>query len=128
MPKWTEYKAHARERGALAWELFMVRTTPVAPPEDLQRVLPAHLAYQKQLEEEGSLVMAGPLSDDTGEEMQGMGMIIYRANSLEEARALTEADPMHKEGIRTFEIRRWLVNEGSLNLQVKFAGRDITLV
>ncbi|MDB2403561.1 YciI family protein [bacterium] len=105
----------------------MVRTTPVSSPEDLQRVLPAHLAYQNQLEEEGSLVMAGPLSDDTGEEMQGMGMIIYRANSLEEARALTEADPMHKEGIRTYEIRRWLVNEGSLNVQVKFAGRNIAL-
>ena len=127
MPKWEDYKAHAKERGALAWELFMVRTTPVKGPEEIQPVLPAHLAYQKQLEEAGSLVMAGPISDETGDEMQGAGMIIYRAATLADARKLTENDPMHAEGIRSFEIRKWLVNEGGLSLNVKFAGRDISI-
>ena len=34
------------------------------------------------------------------------------------ARALADADPMHARGARTYTLRRWLVNEGSLNLSV----------
>jgi len=122
MPAWSEYKSEAQERGSLAWELYMVRTKPVKPPEELKKVLPSHLAYQKTLEDAGTLVMAGPLSDESGDNMFGEGMIIYRASSLEEARKLTEADPMHAQGIREFEIRRWLVNEGGINVSLKFTG------
>ena len=50
--------------------------------------------------------------------MQGAGMMIYRAVSLEEARALAEADPMHATGTRSFVLRRWLINEGSVTLHV----------
>ena len=53
MPKWNDYKAHAKERGALAFELFAVETTPCAPPEQMQATLPDHLSYQKELEAAG---------------------------------------------------------------------------
>ena len=58
------------------------------------------------------------MSEDTGEQMQGVGLIIYRTASLDEARAIAEANPMHASGARTFRLRRWLVNEGSLNISV----------
>ena len=45
MPKWTEYKASALERGALAFELYMVRSMPTADMPLMQKTLPAHLAY-----------------------------------------------------------------------------------
>ena len=118
MPSWSDYKSHAKERGALAHEVYMAQSTPQKSPEELQAVLPDHLAYQRQLEQAGQLMFAGPLSDETGELMQGAGMMIYRAVSLEEARALAEADPMHATGTRSFVLRRWLINEGSVTLHV----------
>lgn len=118
MVAWADYKAEAKSRGALALELFVAVSTPAKPPEDLKAVLPDHLAYQAKLEQAGQLAFAGPMSDETGDHMQGMGMIIYRAGSLEDARALADADPMHKAGARSYTLRRWMINEGALNLSV----------
>ncbi|WP_305983865.1 YciI family protein [Roseibium sp. MMSF_3544] len=126
MPKWSDYKRIAKERGALALELYVVNTTPAGPDVDLPGTLPDHLAYQAKLEEEGKLAFAGPVSDETGEELHGEGMIIYRAASLEDARQLAEEDPMHKRGVRTFTIRRWLINEGSFSLSVELSAKKAT--
>ena len=127
MPAWSEYKKIAKERGALALELYVVQSTPAAGPEKLQKLLPDHLAYQGQLEKAGKLAFAGPMSDATGEMLQGEGMIIYRAETLEEARALADADPMHAEGGRTFTIRRWLINEGSFTVSVGLSTNQVNL-
>ncbi len=127
MPAWSEYKKIAKERGALALEFYVVQSTPAAGPEKLQELLPDHLAYQGQLEKAGKLAFAGPMSDATGEMLQGEGMIIYRAETLEEARALAEADPMHAEGGRTFTIRRWLINEGSFTVSVGLSTNQVNL-
>jgi hypothetical protein len=45
-------------------------------------------------------------------------MIIYRAASMEAARALAEADPMHSAQARSYTLRKWLINEGSLNISI----------
>ena len=127
MVAWSEYKRIAEERGALAWELYVVTSTPSGAPEEVKSNLPAHLDYQAQQESQGNLVFAGPLSDETGEHMQGVGLIIYRAGSLEQARRIAENDPMHSSGARTFVIRRWLVNEGSLQLELKLSSKKIAL-
>jgi len=127
MPAWTEYKKAARERGSLALELYCVVSTPVKSPEQLREVLPAHLEYQQEQEQAGRLVMAGPLSDLSGEQMEGMGMIVYRAESFEAAKKITENDPMHKTGTREFTIRKWLVNEGSFQLDIKLSSQTISI-
>lgn len=126
MPDWSDYKQHAKARGALALELYLVRSVP-AKPQDIERLLPEHLAYQAEQEAAGRLVLAGPVSDESGEVLQGEGMIIYRADSLEEARALARADPMHATGTREFTIRRWLVNEGSLTVSVNLSAQKVVL-
>ncbi len=118
MVAWANYKSEAKSRGALALELYVALSTPAKKPEDVKASLPDHLAYQAQLERAGQLAFAGPMSDETGEHMQGMGLIIYRADSLEAARKLAEDDPMHQSGAREFELRRWMINEGSLSLSV----------
>jgi uncharacterized protein YciI len=118
MVAWADYKAEAKSRGALALELYVAHSTPAKAPEDVKAALPDHLAYQASLERSGQLAFAGPMSDESGDHMQGVGLIIYRAPSLEAARALAEADPMHKSGARTFVLRRWMINEGSLTLSV----------
>ena len=125
MPKFADYKRTAKERGALALELYLVNSVPSGPDADLPGTLPDHLAYQAKLEAEGKLVFAGPVSDFSGEEINGEGMIIYRAPSLEDARALAAEDPMHKKGVRSFTIRRWLVNEGSFNISIGLSSRNV---
>jgi uncharacterized protein YciI len=53
----------------------------------LAETVPDHLAYLEEMEKEGSLAFAGPLSDESGEHMNGEGMLCYRAPSFEAARA-----------------------------------------
>lgn len=124
MPSWSEYRSIARSRGALAFQLFAVQSRPAATPEKMQEILPRHLEFQKDIEAAGKLFLAGPLSDETGQEMSGGGLIIYRASSMEEARKIAESDPMHQEGGRTFEIRGWLVNEGSLSFNLHLSDQS----
>lgn len=128
MVAWNDYKTMAKERGALALELYVVESTPEKSPEEVKAVLPDHLAYQRAQEEAGRLVMAGPLSDSTGNEMQGTGMILYRAETMDAARAIAESDPMHKTGARSFKLRKWLVNEGSLTVQVGLSTGKAVLI
>jgi len=127
MPPWESYKAEAKARGSLAFELFVVMSTPAMTPDDLKANLPAHLAYQSDLERDGSLVFAGPMSDETGEQMQGIGLIIYRAASFEAARALAEGDPMHQSGARTFVLRKWMINEGGFSVSVGLSAQSVAL-
>ncbi|PZX09429.1 YciI family protein [Celeribacter halophilus] len=116
MPNWEDYKAEAKGRGALALELYVVTSVPAAEPAEVKATLPAHLSYQRSLEDNRQLVLAGPLSDESGTLMEGAGLIIYRAATMDAARALAEADPMHRAKVRSFTLRKWLVNEGSLNI------------
>jgi len=117
----------AKERGSLAHELYVVLSEPAAPPEQMKEQLPAHLAYQAEQEKTGALVMAGPMSDLSGDLMEGVGMIIYRAESLKAAKLIADNDPMHISGTRTFVIRRWLVNEGSISINVKLSSQTVSL-
>lgn len=127
MPKWNDYKRMAKDRGSLALELYVVNTVPSGPDADLPGTLPDHLAYQARMEQEGKLVFAGPVSDASGENLEGEGMIIYRASSLDEARSYAAEDPMHKKGVRTFTIRRWLVNEGSFTVTVGLSTKHVDM-
>lgn len=123
----SEYKEIARGRGALAFEVYVVSSRYVVPPESAKDALPDHLAYIKQLESDGALMFAGPVSDVEGGVVEA-GMIVLRAGSMAEARALADGDPMHSRGHRAYEIRRWLINEGSLTLRVGFASREARFV
>ena len=127
MPSWEAYREAARARGSLAFELYVVLTIPVATQEELKACLPEHLDYQRQLENEGSLAFAGPLSDESGTEMHGMGLIIYRAGSFEQARDLADNDPMHERGVRTYTLRKWMVNEGQVSLTARLSAQSVAL-
>ncbi|PYG33037.1 YciI family protein [Pelagimonas varians] len=127
MVAWTDYKSEAKSRGALALELYVAHSTPAKKPEDVKDSLPDHLAYQADLEKRGQLAFAGPMSDETGAHMQGVGMIVYRADSLEDARALAESDPMHASGARTYTLRRWMINEGSFSVSVGLSTKSVDL-
>lgn len=127
MPNWKEYKKESTERGSLAFEVYCVQSTPAGDIDAIKQNLPAHLAYQAEQEKNGTLMLAGPVSDLSGQLMEGAGQIIYRTTSLEEAQAITANDPMHLSGARSYTIRRWLINEGSFQLNLKLSAQSIEL-
>lgn len=126
MPAWMDYKETARSRGALAHELYIVESRPIADPAKMQEILPDHLAYMNGLEQDGHLFLAGPISNEEGTEVAG-GMLVYHAQSLDHARELAENDPMHARGGRTFTLRRWLINEGGLSMTVRFNAQSVSI-
>jgi len=62
-----------------------------------------HIAFVKDLDDRGKLVLAGPFGDFPG------GMVVVRAESVEAATQIAESDPFVIEGVRTFEVRTWLL-------------------
>ncbi len=93
---------------------------------DRMAVRDEHLAYQNQLETEGKLFCAGPLLKDDGE-MAGIGLIIYKAASLEEAIEIADNDPFHKSGLRAYKIWPWKINEGGIDLKIRFAAAEFDI-
>ncbi|QKV20167.1 YciI family protein [Oricola thermophila] len=110
----------------LRQEFFVVNTTPARSPE-IQRLLPRHLEYQVRLEREGKLFGAGPVYEE-GDDLPSGGMIILRARSYDEARALADADPLHAAGLRSYTIRKWVMNEGSMTVTIRYSDQSVAIV
>jgi uncharacterized protein len=102
---------------SLRMQLYVV-TSIANSLEAVKQVLPEHRVYLKELEERDVLFGAGPLWTDDGKYFEGDGMLIYRAASVAAATEIAQADPMHKSGARTFKIRPWLLNDGSITIRV----------
>lgn len=68
-----------------------------------QTYRPQHLAYLQELELQGKVHMKGPFPDGAG------GMVIYIADSFDEARQLAENDPYIIEGVRRLELHEWKI-------------------
>ena len=63
----------------------------------------AHVGYMSGQAEAGRLVMGGPFLDDSG------GMAIFDTPTLDDARAIAEADPTVKSGLLNVTVKPWLV-------------------
>lgn len=114
-------------KGMLQKQLFAIFTTPVDGLGAVFANMEEHLAFQVQLEKDGVLYAAGPLWTDDGSAWEGEGMVIVRAASPEDARAIAERDPMHKAGARRFRIRPWLINEGSVTIRLNNSSQTFTI-
>ncbi len=92
---------------------FVARMTPTeampAPGSaDFMDALQQHLVYWLKLEQEGSLLGAGPLGPIT----DGVGLAILLADDMEAAEALVAQEPFTKLGYRTTTVEQWSLNEG----------------
>jgi uncharacterized protein len=70
-------------------------------PELNQEYRQAHLDYLQALVEQDKVHLKGPFLDGAG------GLVVYKADSLEEAQTLAEEDPYVKEGVRRLELHEW---------------------
>ena len=46
-----------------------------------------------------------------------------KADSMDEARSLANGDPMHSTDARMYTLKKWLINEGHLNISVSLETR-----
>jgi uncharacterized protein YciI len=68
----------------------------------IAEVRPVHREYLSGLKEQGKLFASGPFEDDSG------ALIIYEAESLEEAEGLIAADPFSNAGVfQNYTIKPW---------------------
>lgn len=117
--------------GLLRRRLYVVFLHPVRPLDDelatkINALLPLHWEWMLGNEENGRVFAAGPFVGRDGESYPGDGMVIYRADSLEEAEALANADPIVVAGLRTAEVRPWELNEGGFTITVRHSnGRHV---
>jgi uncharacterized protein len=81
--------------------MLYVASLAIVDEEKNAKVRPAHLEYIEDLYKKDKVVMAGPFTDKKG------GMVIYRADSFEEALRYAEADPVVVEKARVLELREW---------------------
>ncbi len=105
--------------------LHVAHTRPVRTLDDelsvaISATLMEHWRWLLKGELDGWLFAAGPFLDEDGA-FPGDGMLILRAESLADAVALAEADPMVVRGLRTVEVRSWELNEGSIGMRVSLA-------
>lgn len=83
--------------------------TPEETPE-VERLQAAHLAHGRKLRDAGKLILNGPLLDNG--DLRGVG--IFRVGSLEEAQALSDADPAVQAGRLLSELHPWMTHKGIL--------------
>lgn len=108
-------------------QLYVIFTKPTKGMEPVMAVLEEHLAFQIGLEKRGIMFGAGPFWNDAEDAWEGEGMVIVRAGSLAEAKALAASDPMHKSGARSYTVRPWLLNEGTVTVKLTYSdgGREV---
>lgn len=73
---------------------------------------PAHVEHLNALNEKGILKMAGPFLD--GEGKPNGSLVIVETDTIEEARALADADPYTKAGLfQSVEVKayNWVFNK-----------------
>jgi uncharacterized protein len=80
---------------------YVILLTPRAGAALTDSLIRAHVAYLRQLDASGRLVLCGPFGDRPG------GMVIIRAESLDEAGTIAAADPFVASGTEDFEVRPW---------------------
>lgn len=124
IPTATVYENSA---GMLRMKLYIVFTSPTKDLDLVAEHVKEHLDYQVMLEKKGIMFAAGPIWDDNEDEWNGEGMVVIRAQSLQEAEAIAAADPMHISGARCYKIRPWLINEGSLSVTLNFSDMSMNL-
>jgi len=72
--------------------------------KELQR---QHLEHIQHMAETGDLALAGPFMEQTDKKALA-GLFIFKVESIQAARELTESDPAVKAGRLVYEIYPWL--------------------
>lgn len=118
-------KLGADDHGMRSYVLVILKSGPTPVPKGPERdaMFKGHFANIERLAAQGKLVIAGPFGDATG---GWRGLFIFDVKTVDEAKALTETDPVIKNGEMVAEYHPWygsaalkLVNEAHSKIQKK---------
>lgn len=96
---------HADDYGMKKYVMAFLKKGPNRSLDSITRskLQRAHLDNIIKLAEDGVLVLAGPFLDDT----EIRGIYIFNVETVEEARKLTETDPLIQSGGLIMELHPW---------------------
>ncbi len=103
-------KLGADERGMRPYVLVILKTGPKRMPEGEERkaMFAGHFANMTRLAAEGKLALAGPLDGVDG----WRGLFVFAVETIEEAKKLTETDPVIINGEMIAEYHKYYGSAG----------------
>ncbi len=105
--------------------LFVALSKAVASQEDMLPYVADHLSYMNQIESEGNLFASGPFMQEGV--LVGDGLSILQTETIEEARAIMQAEPLIERGLRTFDLRPWELREGRVTITLNASTSSFNL-
>ena len=105
--------------GLLGRDYWLILSTPAAGTgqADIDACAPQHIAWLLGLERDGVLFLSGPLLSGPGTG-PGSGVTVLRAAGENDAASIAANDPFVVQGLRTFSVHRWRLNEGSIGVRL----------
>ncbi|QQS33249.1 MAG: hypothetical protein IPM50_01315 [Acidobacteriota bacterium] len=107
-------KLGADDLGMRSYILVLLKSSskPVPAGKERNEMFAGHMANMKRLAAEGKLVLAGPLDG-----VDGMrGLFVFALDSIEEAKKLTETDPVIVKGEMVAVYHKYFGNAGIMML------------
>ncbi|WMW81361.1 YciI family protein [Undibacterium cyanobacteriorum] len=95
----------ADQMGMRSYVLVVLKSGPnkVAPGKERDEMFSGHFANMQTLAKAGKLVLAGPFDGKDG----WRGLFIFAVASIDEARELTNTDPVIQKGEMVAEYHQW---------------------
>lgn len=103
----------------LARDYWLILSNPTAGTDraGINAHVAEHIAWLLELERADGVLVSGPLLSGPGVG-PGSGMTVLRAADEDTARRIAEEDPFVRAGLRTFQVYRWRLNEGSVSVRM----------
>jgi uncharacterized protein len=97
--------------------LFVAINRVAAAAGAIEPLVAEHLMYMNALEAKGRLWASGPFIEEGV--LVGDGLTILSSSTNEEALRAMEEEPLFKRGLRTFEVRKWELREGQIDISLR---------
>ena len=97
--------------------LFVAISRVAAPANAIEPFVAEHLAYMNAMEAAGRLWASGPFLEEGV--VVGDGLTILATSTIEEALLVMEEEPLIKRKLRTFELRKWELREGRMDISLR---------
>jgi uncharacterized protein YciI len=97
------------------YTLILLRRPVPAPDlseDDVDHLQAQHLAYRADLKRQGKIVANGPFRDQSDVALRGLSIFTC---DLDEARRLSDADPMVKAGWLAYDVFEWWIAAGTID-------------
>jgi uncharacterized protein len=105
--------------------LFVALSKAVAAAEQMLPHVTEHLRYMNQLEGEGLLFASGPFVQEGV--LVGDGLTILQTETIEQARAIMDAEPLTVRGFRRYDLRPWELREGRITVTLSASASSFHL-